>query len=142
MADERPHSRACGIRVHDHGTDCHTNCPTCHGRVLRELDASDSPEPLDVLRRHQLAQGWVCTCGTKLRGVRLSEALAEHQLLQLQLAGLAVVSVHGTAAVVAAAAAVVGAMAPAWSIPAHALGGRSLTAALDQLRTAVEAMGR
>ena len=26
-----PHSRACGIRKHDHGTDCHANCPTCHG---------------------------------------------------------------------------------------------------------------
>lgn len=27
-----PHSRACGIQVHDHGPSCHSNCPTCHGR--------------------------------------------------------------------------------------------------------------
>ena len=26
-----PHSRACGIRKHDHGVACHSNCPTCHG---------------------------------------------------------------------------------------------------------------
>ncbi len=30
--DQRPHSRACGITRHDHGPDCHSNCPTCHGR--------------------------------------------------------------------------------------------------------------
>ena|SRR6478735_9709535 len=30
--DNRPHSRACGWRKHDHGTDCHTNCPTCGGK--------------------------------------------------------------------------------------------------------------
>lgn len=27
--DDGPHSRACGIRKHDHGRDCHANCPTC-----------------------------------------------------------------------------------------------------------------
>jgi hypothetical protein len=26
-----PHSRACGWRQHEHGADCHPNCPTCHG---------------------------------------------------------------------------------------------------------------
>jgi hypothetical protein len=26
-----PHSRACGIKKHDHGTACHTNCHTCEG---------------------------------------------------------------------------------------------------------------
>lgn len=26
-----PHSRACGITPHDHGTTCHTSCPTCGG---------------------------------------------------------------------------------------------------------------
>ena len=31
--DERPHSRACGWRNHEHGTACHPNCPTCHGRA-------------------------------------------------------------------------------------------------------------
>ena len=27
----RPHSRACGIRKHDHGSECSSNCPTCGG---------------------------------------------------------------------------------------------------------------
>lgn len=27
--DDRPHSRACGIRRHDHGPDCDSSCPTC-----------------------------------------------------------------------------------------------------------------
>ncbi len=29
---EFPHSRACGIRLHDHGKACHPNCQTCQGR--------------------------------------------------------------------------------------------------------------
>lgn len=29
-----PHSRACGIRPHDHGIFCHDNCPTCHGKEM------------------------------------------------------------------------------------------------------------
>lgn len=28
---ENGHSRACGIQNHEHGPDCHPNCPTCHG---------------------------------------------------------------------------------------------------------------
>jgi len=28
----RPHSRACGIRKHQHGPECNSNCPTCGGR--------------------------------------------------------------------------------------------------------------
>jgi hypothetical protein len=32
--DDPPHSRACGVRRHDHGPDCHPNCPTCGGRPL------------------------------------------------------------------------------------------------------------
>lgn len=28
-----PHSRACGIREHDHGSACHANCPSCGGRT-------------------------------------------------------------------------------------------------------------
>jgi len=32
--DRRAHSRACGFRKHDHGRDCHPNCPTCHGLPL------------------------------------------------------------------------------------------------------------
>lgn len=27
-----PHSRACGIGMHQHGVGCHTNCPSCKGR--------------------------------------------------------------------------------------------------------------
>jgi len=27
--DKRPHSRACGWRIHGHGPACHPNCPTC-----------------------------------------------------------------------------------------------------------------
>jgi len=36
---EGPHSRACGIRRHDHGVDCHSNCPTCGGRRPEQTDA-------------------------------------------------------------------------------------------------------
>ena len=31
VRDMRPHSRACGIIPHEHGTGCHSNCPTCGG---------------------------------------------------------------------------------------------------------------
>jgi hypothetical protein len=31
--DDRPHSRACGITRHDHGTDCSPDCPTCCGNA-------------------------------------------------------------------------------------------------------------
>lgn len=29
LSDPKPHSRACGITVHDHGVQCAPNCPTC-----------------------------------------------------------------------------------------------------------------
>lgn len=29
--DRRPHSRACGIRIHPHGVECSSDCPTCRG---------------------------------------------------------------------------------------------------------------
>lgn len=29
-----PHSRACGWGKHEHGVDCHSNCPTCHGKPI------------------------------------------------------------------------------------------------------------
>ena len=32
----RPHSRACGIRRHDHGPECSSNCPTCGGRSAQD----------------------------------------------------------------------------------------------------------
>lgn len=28
---DQPHTRACGARNHEHGPDCHSTCPTCHG---------------------------------------------------------------------------------------------------------------
>lgn len=28
--DDRPHSRACGIRCQGHGPECSSDCPTCH----------------------------------------------------------------------------------------------------------------
>lgn len=34
LSDTRPHSRACGIIPHEHGRQCHRNCPTCHGGDL------------------------------------------------------------------------------------------------------------
>ena len=30
VKDRRPHSRACGIRPHEHGSACARDCPTCH----------------------------------------------------------------------------------------------------------------
>lgn len=30
--DTGPHSRACGVGKHEHGTWCHSNCPTCGGK--------------------------------------------------------------------------------------------------------------
>jgi len=32
-ARDLPHSRACGIGNHEHGTGCSTNCQTCHGKA-------------------------------------------------------------------------------------------------------------
>lgn len=74
---EGPHSRACGIRKHDHGDACHSNCPTCHGespqgepsdaQVLAALNAEDNmravqggykprekPEPLSAWKAHDI----------------------------------------------------------------------------------------
>lgn len=31
VKDERPHSKACGFRMHEHGSQCSSSCPTCHG---------------------------------------------------------------------------------------------------------------
>lgn len=51
--DTRPHSRACGWRMHKHGRDCHKNCPTCGGMSIRqEADriARDDPSWEDIHR--------------------------------------------------------------------------------------------
>lgn len=40
--DHRPHSRACGMHAHPHGTQCHRNCPTCGGRPVT---AASYPAP-------------------------------------------------------------------------------------------------
>ena len=52
-----PHSRACGARKHEHGPECHQNCPTCAGKdpmtptpdvgVLAEVRALHGPGALD-----------------------------------------------------------------------------------------------
>ena len=42
-----PHSRACGIRRHAHGSDCHQNCPTCHGRD--DFDIGLDPVEIPIL---------------------------------------------------------------------------------------------
>lgn len=34
--DRRPHSRACGLAQHAHGTACSSNCPTCGGKTTPE----------------------------------------------------------------------------------------------------------
>lgn len=40
-----PHSRACGWRNHPHGSDCHPNCPTCHGHAPLVVPNEHSEEP-------------------------------------------------------------------------------------------------
>lgn len=35
-----PHSRACGISQHDHGTACHFTCPTCEGREVPKFEVA------------------------------------------------------------------------------------------------------
>jgi hypothetical protein len=35
-----PHSRACGIAPHEHGTGCHSNCPTCGGRAYPQVPSA------------------------------------------------------------------------------------------------------
>lgn len=32
LDDRRPHSRACGIKIHQHGSACARECPTCGGK--------------------------------------------------------------------------------------------------------------
>jgi hypothetical protein len=47
-ATEGPHSRACGLREHQHGVACNPNCPTCHGRPVTGgavIDATVADEP-------------------------------------------------------------------------------------------------
>lgn len=48
--DERPHSRACGVTPHEHGTGCHANCPTCGGRPGGPLEIP-TQELLDQMRK-------------------------------------------------------------------------------------------
>ena len=54
--DLRPHSRACGIRKHEHGRECHSNCPTCGGSGVPREQVNLDPEPwehFDGKRRSQ-----------------------------------------------------------------------------------------
>lgn len=49
--DRRPHSRACGIAPHSHGTACSRDCPTCGGKESSEPApfVSSAPAPYDEL---------------------------------------------------------------------------------------------
>lgn len=40
-----PHSRACGVRPHDHGVFCNSNCPTCKGRPFLKENHPMSDKP-------------------------------------------------------------------------------------------------
>lgn len=98
------------------------------------LTPLDTPTAADVLRGHQLdAWGRACSCGEALPGGDARRALADHQLATLQASDLAVVSIHGTAGVVKAAAVVVAAYGAGKPIAA-------LHDALLLLRQRVEAM--
>lgn len=73
------------------------------------LTPQDTPTAEDVLRGHQWSRsGITCTCGVLVerKPERNGMAMAVHQLGVLAASGLAVVSIHGTAGVVKAAAAV------------------------------------
>lgn len=50
ISDQRPHSRACGMHAHDHGPDCHTNCPTCQGNPIAVPPLYAKDDPLARLR--------------------------------------------------------------------------------------------
>ncbi len=47
--DDRPHSRACGWRKHDHGSACHSNCPTCRDIVRSAAPPLTLHEQQEVL---------------------------------------------------------------------------------------------
>lgn len=52
MTINEPHSRACGIRQHEHGRDCHENCPTCGGGVRPATEhLYESPTSLHLIER-------------------------------------------------------------------------------------------
>jgi hypothetical protein len=61
-----PHCRACGIRPHEHGLACHSNCPTCHGVSVVSDDVvtvTYSAEDLRIARLRQqsafeVSLGW------------------------------------------------------------------------------------
>lgn len=68
MSDPRPHSRACGVRRYEHGTEvrrhehgieCHRNCPTCGG--VAEPTASDLWEAPRIPPERQSGPGYVMT---------------------------------------------------------------------------------
>lgn len=61
----RPHSRACGIRAHEHGTACHTNCPTCGGKAAAVEPSRDlGPTGMVTVPR----EDWLSNQGTVVKG--------------------------------------------------------------------------
>ncbi len=47
--DNRPHSRACGWRIHEHGPACCNDCPTCRDIVRSAAPPLTWQEQQEVL---------------------------------------------------------------------------------------------
>lgn len=45
-ANRRPHSPACVVRPHQHGTACSADCPFCHGIALQTFPVGPPPSAL------------------------------------------------------------------------------------------------
>lgn len=58
-AGDMPHSRACRFVRHDHGSDCHTNCPTCGGNAAfsHRVGGKSGGTGLTATERREL-RGW------------------------------------------------------------------------------------
>lgn len=57
-ADDRPHSRACGIARHPHGADCHHNCPTCAGAATYLAGLQAQADELARLAENERFKIW------------------------------------------------------------------------------------
>ena len=73
--DQRPHSRACGWRKHDHGVDCSSNCPTCGGKEM-----TAEPAHVCVFKLVVGDPTWKCEkCGKTMSAEELQELLDRQQ---------------------------------------------------------------
>ena len=57
--DRRRHSRLCSIRRHDHGPECHSNCPSCGGQPEVLEDERCYCSRFDLPHLHTLREHWV-----------------------------------------------------------------------------------